>query len=58
VAELVSDIGAVDGRLNTVVRAGARVDLSDRITIDAAAGAGLTRSSPDLVTTLGPTLKF
>jgi len=34
------------------------VDLSDRITIDAAAGAGLTRSSPDLVTTLGPTLKF
>jgi outer membrane putative beta-barrel porin/alpha-amylase len=58
VAEIVSDIGATSAPTTAVIRAGARFDLSDVITIDGAAGVGLTRSSPDLVTTVGLTLRF
>lgn len=58
VAEIVSDIGATAAPTTAVIRAGARFDLSDVITIDGAAGVGLTRSSPDLVTTVGLTLRF
>lgn len=57
-AEIVSDIGATAAPTTAVVRAGARLNLSDVITIDGAAGVGLTRSSPDLVTTVGLTLRF
>jgi hypothetical protein len=58
VAEIVSDIGATRAPTTAVIRAGARFHLNEYIAVDAAAGAGLTRSSPDLVTTLGLTLRF
>lgn len=57
-AEIVSDVGATAAPTTAVIRAGARFDLSDVITIDGAVGVGLTRSSPDLVTTVGLTLRF
>ena len=58
VAEIVSDIGATAAPTTAVIRAGARLNLSAVITIDGAAGVGLTRSSPDLGTTVGLTLRF
>jgi Putative MetA-pathway of phenol degradation len=58
VAEVVSDIGATAAPSTALVRAGARFDASDRITVDGAVGMGLTRSTPDVVATFGLTLKF
>jgi outer membrane putative beta-barrel porin/alpha-amylase len=58
VAEIVSDVGATAAPTTAVIRAGSRFDVNEWLTIDAAAGTGLTRSSPDLVTTLGLTLRF
>jgi hypothetical protein len=58
VAEVVSDIAAEGADAIAVVRAGARFDVSERIALDGAVGAGLTPSSPDVVITLGVTLKF
>jgi Putative MetA-pathway of phenol degradation len=58
VAEVVSDIGAKEADTIAVARAGARFDASERVAIDGAVGAGLTPSSPDIVITLGVTLKF
>ena len=41
-----------------VLRVGAMYTISDRIRLDGAVGAGLTRNSPDVTATVGVTLRF
>ena len=59
VGEVVSSVRSMRGtRDDAVVRAGAVYAVSDRLKLDAAVGAGLTRSAPDVIVTVGLTLRL
>lgn len=58
VGEIVSAVGADRAPDVAVLRAGAIYAIGARLKLDGAVGVGLTRASPDVVTTLGVTISL
>ena len=58
VGEIVSGLGSGSAADTAVLRAGTTYSITDRIRADAAIGSGVTRESPDLLITIGVTVRL